>query len=78
MRTFLFPIGRKTWDIWRWMFLLMGGIFSALTVYLAFQLEGTSILLLLILGLFAIFLLGIALVATDEGLQKVVNVMQAF
>lgn len=56
----------------------MAGIFAVLMVYLGFQLEGNAMYLLLIPALFGVFLLGVALIATDEGLQKVVNVLMAF
>lgn len=78
MRTFLYPLGKKTWDGSCWGFVLMAALFCALTAYLALQLDGSSLLLLFIPDFFAAFLLGAAFVATDQGLGKMKTFLLAF
>lgn len=56
----------------------MSGFFCALAFFFGFQLEGTLLLLLLIPIAFAIFLLGAALIATDQGLEKMMTFLMAF
>jgi hypothetical protein len=68
--------GQRTWDRWRWLFVLKGGLFVAVTIYLILHYDDPSLFVLFVLlipALFAAFLLGAALTATDGQLRKMIN-----
>jgi hypothetical protein len=64
---------RRTWDRWRWLFVLKAGLFVAVTIYLMVHYDQPSLFILLIPASFAAFLLSAAATATDEQLRKIIN-----
>jgi hypothetical protein len=63
----------KTWDGWRWLFVLMSAVFAGLTAFLVHDLSGPALWLTLIPAGFAGLLLLAALLAPDRRLQGIAS-----
>ena len=63
----------KTWDGWRWMFVVMSAVFAGLTAFLVHDLSGPSLWLTLIPAGFAVLMLLAALLASDRRLQAITS-----
>ena len=66
----------KTWDGWRWFFVLLALVFASIAVWLALH-EGLIPLTLIPLG-FSLLSLLVALLASDQRIRRITFFLQAF
>jgi len=69
----------RTWDGWRWLFVLFSALFAAIGVWLGFSGPSSSAALLIAIpAVFALGSLAGALFASDARLQRIATFFLAF
>ena len=71
----------RTWDGWRWLFVLFFALFAAIGVWLGLSASSSAssvALLVAIPAVFALVSLAVALFATDARLQRIATFFLAF
>jgi hypothetical protein len=69
----------RTWDGWRWLFVLFSALFAAIGVWLGFSGPSSSAALLIAIpAVFALGSLAVALFASDARLQRIATFFLAF